>query len=179
LALARLSLPELVRGSVRGGTSSTTQFMPVIERTLSRIWSCRRRRVSSRILGPVELRPRRLAERTPAGRILETRRPAGRLASGHVLVETKSEKGNGVADRLLRAAGARAVDCSKYCVGIALSRPDMKHNELKWLLARYFDWSSPLATAGDGAEAQPAARANVAALGPDGRLRLQPVRLPG
>jgi hypothetical protein len=105
--------------------------------------------------------------------------PAGRLASGHVLIETKSERGNGVADRLLRAAGARAVDCSKYCVGIALSRPDMKHNELKWLLARYFDWSSPLATAGDGAEAQPAARANVAALGPDGRLRLQPVRLPG
>jgi hypothetical protein len=36
-ALARLSLPEEVRGRVRGGTSSTTQFMPVIERTLSRI----------------------------------------------------------------------------------------------------------------------------------------------
>ena len=33
----RLSLPELVRGSVRGGTSSTTQFMPVIARTRSRI----------------------------------------------------------------------------------------------------------------------------------------------
>jgi FAD/FMN-containing dehydrogenase len=34
----------LVRGSVRGGTSSTMQFMPVIERTLSRICSCRRTR---------------------------------------------------------------------------------------------------------------------------------------
>ena len=41
-ALARLSLPELVRGRVRGGTSSITQFMPVIERTLSRISSRRR-----------------------------------------------------------------------------------------------------------------------------------------
>src|SRR3546814_15138161 len=43
-ALDRLSFPELVRGSVRGGTSSTTQFMPVIERTLSRISSRRRLR---------------------------------------------------------------------------------------------------------------------------------------
>ena len=34
-ALARLSLPELVRGRVRGGTSSIRQFMPVIERVLS------------------------------------------------------------------------------------------------------------------------------------------------
>ena len=32
-ALARLSLPELVRGKVRGGTSSITQFMPVTDRT--------------------------------------------------------------------------------------------------------------------------------------------------
>src|SRR3546814_3857271 len=35
----RLNLPELVRGRVRGGISSTRQFMPVIARTRSRIVS--------------------------------------------------------------------------------------------------------------------------------------------
>ncbi len=38
-AFARLNFPEEVRGRVRGGTSSMTQFMPVTDRTRSRISS--------------------------------------------------------------------------------------------------------------------------------------------
>jgi hypothetical protein len=102
--------------------------------------------------------------------------PAGRLASGHVLVETKSARGQGLADRLLRAAGANTVDCSKYCVGIALTRPGIKYNEFKWLLSRYFDRSSPLALPELGVNVQQAGQPDVVAPGQSRRALPQPVR---
>jgi hypothetical protein len=60
------------------------------------------------------------------------------LSPDHVILETKSERGRGVADRALRDLGARAVSCSKYCAGIALTREHVKRNALRWLLGRYF-----------------------------------------
>ena len=60
-----------------------------------------------------------------------------------VIVESKCEKGLGVADRELRRLGARPVACSKYCVGVGLLREDVRVNELRWLLNRYFTRSGP------------------------------------
>jgi hypothetical protein len=61
-----------------------------------------------------------------------------RLAPDHVILETKSERGRGVADRILRDLGARPVSCSKYCAGIALTRKQVKRNAMRSLLRRYF-----------------------------------------
>lgn len=69
------------------------------------------------------------------------------LDAGHVIVESKCERGLGSADRLLRRLGVKPVACSKYCVGVALLREDVKVNDLRWLLRRYFS-SQPRPTAG-------------------------------
>jgi hypothetical protein len=59
---------------------------------------------------------------------------------GRLLVETKSARGNGLADRLLRRAGAAPVaSCSKYCLGIALAHPAVVNNRFRPLLRRHFD----------------------------------------
>jgi VTC domain len=75
-----------------------------------------------------------------------------RMSPNHVILETKSERGRGVADRVLRDLGARAVSCSKYCAGIALTRQHVKRNGMRWLLGRYF---VPPAPAAAGAVAGP------------------------
>lgn len=63
-----------------------------------------------------------------------------RLLPGRVLIETKSERGNTAADRLLRRLGARPVSsCSKYCVGTALSRSDVVDNRFRLLVRRHFE----------------------------------------
>jgi hypothetical protein len=63
--------------------------------------------------------------------------PGGALAPGHVIVESKSERGRGPADRALRALGAHPVSCSKYCAGIGLTR-DVRANPFARLLRRYY-----------------------------------------
>lgn len=62
------------------------------------------------------------------------------LDPGHVIIESKCERGLGAADRELRRLGIKPVTCSKYCVGVGLLRDDVKVNDLRWLLSRYFDW---------------------------------------
>lgn len=63
------------------------------------------------------------------------------LDPGHVILESKCERGLGAADRELRRLGVKPVACSKYCVGVGLLRDDVKVNEMRWLLSRYFAWT--------------------------------------
>jgi hypothetical protein len=65
------------------------------------------------------------------------------LEPGHVIIETKTERGLGTADRELRGLGLRPLRCSKYCAGIGMLRDDVKTNDLRWLLGRYFRPLSP------------------------------------
>jgi hypothetical protein len=63
----------------------------------------------------------------------------GRLVDDAVILESKSVRGGAHADRVLRDLGARPVTtCSKYCVGIALTRPEVHANPFWPLLRRYF-----------------------------------------
>jgi hypothetical protein len=62
-----------------------------------------------------------------------------RMAPGRLLLETKTERGNGTSDRLLRRLGARPEDsCSKYCLGVALAHGDLPDNRFRRLLRRHF-----------------------------------------
>lgn len=58
----------------------------------------------------------------------------GALAPGLVIVESKSERGRGCADRALLALRSRPMPCSKYCVGIALQRRAAAPIELRPLM---------------------------------------------
>jgi hypothetical protein len=58
-----------------------------------------------------------------------------------VIVEVKSERGYGAADRLMREHRVRGGSCSKYCVGLNLVRPHLRNNRFKRTLEGYFDWS--------------------------------------
>jgi hypothetical protein len=61
------------------------------------------------------------------------------ILPGQVLVETKTALGNGVADRQLRRLGVRPVEsCSKYCLGVALTHPDVRDNSFRRLIRRHF-----------------------------------------
>ena len=60
------------------------------------------------------------------------------LRDEYVIVESKSPQGAGTADGVLKRLGIRPVECSKYCVGVALLRDDVRANRLRWLLHRYF-----------------------------------------
>ena len=62
----------------------------------------------------------------------------GRLDAGMAIVESKSARGDALADRVLRELGHRAQpSCSKYCLGVALTRP-VAGNSLRPLLRRHF-----------------------------------------
>jgi hypothetical protein len=64
---------------------------------------------------------------------------AGRLVDGAVILESKSLRGVARADRELRALGARHVEaCSKYCLGIGMTRPELPANPFRRLLGRWF-----------------------------------------
>jgi hypothetical protein len=84
---------------------------------------------------------------------------SGRLAESVVIVESKSPRGNATADRMLRALGARPEPgCSKYCLGVSFTRPDVRGNGLRRLLRRYFRAAPVAAVAlALGADAAPAA----------------------
>lgn len=70
------------------------------------------------------------------------------IANGDVVVETKTAHGNGRADRQLRRLGVRPVaPCSKYCLGIALTRGGVRDNPFRPLLRRHFDAVHPPAPA--------------------------------
>lgn len=60
------------------------------------------------------------------------------MAPKYAIVESKSTRGRGTADRRLRALGLRPIRCSKYCLGIALTRDDVRGNEFLWLARRHF-----------------------------------------
>ncbi len=62
-----------------------------------------------------------------------------------LIVEVKSVDGRGVADQVLRAAGARGGSCSKYCIGLNLVRPGLRYNPFKPLLESHFSWTPGLA----------------------------------
>jgi hypothetical protein len=65
-------------------------------------------------------------------------RAAGRLDPGMAIVESKSLRGNALADRALRELGHRPQPaCSKYCLGVALTRA-VAGNPLRPLLRRHF-----------------------------------------
>jgi hypothetical protein len=64
----------------------------------------------------------------------------GRLAPAEVVVESKSEHGGAAADHALRALGVRPAEgCSKYCLGVALTRDGVRANPLRPLLSRHFE----------------------------------------
>jgi VTC domain len=63
-----------------------------------------------------------------------------RLAPGHAIVESKSAAGRAAADGVLRALGARSAGrCSKYCLGVALTRPGQRANDFLPLMRRFFE----------------------------------------
>lgn len=65
-----------------------------------------------------------------------------RIHPGRVLLETKSERGNGDADRVLRGLGQRPVSgCSKYCLGVALANPEVSGSSFRRLLRLHFEGS--------------------------------------
>jgi hypothetical protein len=68
------------------------------------------------------------------------------IEPGHLLLETKTDVGGGrgevQASSALRRLGVRPVGtCSKYCLGVALSRPELPDNPFRPLIRRYFDRS--------------------------------------
>ena len=63
----------------------------------------------------------------------------GHLAEGAVIVESKSPRGGARADRVLRELGVRPTEsCSKYCLGIGMTRPGLPANAFRRLLSRWF-----------------------------------------
>jgi hypothetical protein len=68
----------------------------------------------------------------------------GRLRDGLVILESKSPRGGALAERVLRGLGARPEPvCSKYCLGIGFTNPDVKRNRLLPLLRRHFVEGAP------------------------------------
>lgn len=63
------------------------------------------------------------------------------------IVESKCASGLGAVDRHMRHLGVQPVAVSKYCVGVGLLRDDVKDNELRWLLRRYFSTAPDAACA--------------------------------
>lgn len=60
------------------------------------------------------------------------------LRPGWAIVETKSERGTGIADRALRELGSRPVSLSKYLVGTGMTRMAVPPNDLRRITRRYF-----------------------------------------
>ena len=63
----------------------------------------------------------------------------GRLLADRAIVESKSARGDAIVDRALRALGARPEgSCSKYCLGVGFTNPEVHSNGLRPLLRRHF-----------------------------------------
>ena len=65
------------------------------------------------------------------------------LAAGQVIIETKTPAGRGRADRALADFRVRPVNCSKYCAGVALTRPHIPSNPWARLMRRHFTTAAP------------------------------------
>lgn len=77
---------------------------------------------------------------------------AGHLLPGWVVLESKSSGRDAEADRVLRALGCRPVPmCSKYCLGVSLTRPGLRPAALRPLLRRAFATTSRPSPAGSAA----------------------------
>jgi hypothetical protein len=64
---------------------------------------------------------------------------SGRLAEETVIVESKSVRGKAIADRALQTLRVRPEGgCSKYCLGVSFTRPEVPGNGVRPLLRRYF-----------------------------------------
>lgn len=146
----------------RGGTDKHTRTVPATQfamvpdlapAVLSEVLAAR-----YRIAAPTGLAPRllvshhrhTLAARSGACRVtVDTglRFTAGPVTAGLrdnlVLVETKSARGRSDADDLLRRVGARPVNVSKYCAGMALTCPHLPDQPWRPLLRRCFTVSHP------------------------------------
>jgi VTC domain len=54
------------------------------------------------------------------------------ISDNQFVIETKSRNGNGLADQVLRGLHQHPLNrCSKYCIGLALTVPDLTHNAFK------------------------------------------------
>ena len=67
----------------------------------------------------------------------------GKIRAGHVLIETKSERGRSDTDHLLWRLGARPTDGSKYCLGVSLARPDLRNNLFRHTRNTFFVREAP------------------------------------
>ncbi len=63
------------------------------------------------------------------------------LDAGWVIVETKSARGAGIADRALRRFGSRPVPLSKYVIGTGLTRMTSPPNDTRQIARRYFSYA--------------------------------------
>jgi VTC domain len=59
------------------------------------------------------------------------------IPENRYVIETKSRNGNGIADQILRALHQHPINkCSKYCVGLALTSPDLTSNNFKSTISK-------------------------------------------
>lgn len=70
----------------------------------------------------------------------------GRMAPNYVLVETKSSRGRGEADKKLWSLGARPSSGSKYCLGLSLVQPSLRSNPFQHIRKNYFVREAPEVT---------------------------------
>lgn len=91
---------------------------------------------------PADARRRDRAERVTCDFDVSFTAAGGRryaIRPGHIIVETKTLRSNGLADRLLCRHGARPLgSCSKYCLGVALAYPGVVDSRFRRLLRRHF-----------------------------------------
>ena len=72
----------------------------------------------------------------------------GRLLEDRAIVESKSTRGDAIVDRALRRVGARPErSCSKYCLGVGFTNPEVHSNRLRPLLRRHFRAADPVPAA--------------------------------
>jgi VTC domain len=64
---------------------------------------------------------------------------AARLRAGWAIVETKSARGAGLADRVLRELGSRPTSLSKYLIGAGMTRMAAPPNDTRLITRRYFE----------------------------------------
>jgi hypothetical protein len=62
------------------------------------------------------------------------------IRPGRILLECKTAAGLGEADRVLQRLGVRPItSCSKFCLGVALTHPELRDNPFRPLIRRHFD----------------------------------------